>query len=156
MHLEEEEVLKILSFCRNIGVLVEGAPKGSYEVELVLAYYKNLSVFKRYFLPLQNKLPADTKVSTLSIYSFIPCMSVSSPQCAHSACEVKMQAHATSDIMSYPLAHFFSIRSGTPRHRDHVHHQRIFSPKIYLVTRFSDVHRHQKYGPAVYQRDLSR
>ena len=37
--------------------LVEGAPKGSYEVELVLAYYKNLSVFKRYYLPLQAKLP---------------------------------------------------------------------------------------------------
>lgn len=62
VHLDEQEILKILQFCRMIGVLVEGAPKGSYEVELVLAYYKNLSVVKRYFLPLQHLLPPNTKV----------------------------------------------------------------------------------------------
>ncbi|KAK3728436.1 hypothetical protein QZH41_009482, partial [Actinostola sp. cb2023] len=65
IHLNEQEILKILRFCRDIGVLVEGAPKGSYEVELVLAYYKNLSVVKRYFLPLQDKLPVDTKTPNI-------------------------------------------------------------------------------------------
>ncbi|XP_048582483.1 uncharacterized protein LOC5520491 [Nematostella vectensis] len=61
VHLSEDEICKIITLCRNIGVLVEGAPKGSYEVELILAYYKNLSVFKRYFIPLQHKLPPDSE-----------------------------------------------------------------------------------------------
>ena len=54
--------MKLLDLLLKLGILVEGAPKGSYEVELVLAYYKNMSVFKRYYLPFLEKLPENAQV----------------------------------------------------------------------------------------------
>ena len=49
----------------KLGVLVDEAPKAGYEVELALAYFKNLSVTKRYQIPLQLKLPKDAPVCIL-------------------------------------------------------------------------------------------
>ena len=62
--LKEEVLSNLVTLFTSLGFLVEGAPKGSYDVELVLAYYKSMSVFKRYYLPLQNKLPQEPAVST--------------------------------------------------------------------------------------------
>ena len=41
---------------------MDGAPKGNYDVELVMSQYKSCSVFKRYYVPLLTKLPAELKV----------------------------------------------------------------------------------------------
>ena len=52
----------MISLFRNLGFLVEGAPKGNYDVELVMSQYKSCSVFKRYYVPLMHKLPEESKV----------------------------------------------------------------------------------------------
>lgn len=41
---------------------MDGAPKGNYDVELVMSQYKSCSVFKRYYVPLMTKLPEELKV----------------------------------------------------------------------------------------------
>jgi len=46
-----------------LAILVSGAPNASYDVELILANYKNLSVYKRYFMPFQGKLPVIPQVN---------------------------------------------------------------------------------------------
>lgn len=46
----------------KLGVIIEGAPKAGYEIELALSYFKNLSVTKRYYLPLLSKLPVELPV----------------------------------------------------------------------------------------------
>ena len=51
----------------KLGVLVDGAPKAGYEIELALSYFKNLSVTKRYHLPLLTKLPTDPPVSIMKL-----------------------------------------------------------------------------------------
>ena len=60
--LDEEELQNIISLLRSLGFLVEGAPKGNYDVELVMSQYKSCSVFKRYYVPLMTKLPEELKV----------------------------------------------------------------------------------------------
>lgn len=44
---------------------MDGAPKGNYDVELVMSQYKSCSVFKRYYVPLMTKLPEELKVRCL-------------------------------------------------------------------------------------------
>ena len=55
--LPEDQILMMIQLFTSLGVLGHGAPKGSYDVELILANFKNLSVFRRHYLPLQEKLP---------------------------------------------------------------------------------------------------
>ncbi|XP_028407976.1 uncharacterized protein LOC114530594 [Dendronephthya gigantea] len=57
-NMNEEDVKQLLPAMLQLGVLVDGAPKAGYEIELALSYFKNLSVTKRYHLPLLLKLPA--------------------------------------------------------------------------------------------------
>ena len=47
---------------------MDGAPKGNYDVELVMSQYKSCSVFKRYYVPLMTKLPAELKVQCCSFF----------------------------------------------------------------------------------------
>lgn len=63
--LDEEELQNIISLLRSLGFLVEGAPKGNYDVELVMSQYKSCSVFKRYYVPLMTKLPEELKDTTV-------------------------------------------------------------------------------------------
>ncbi len=49
-------------------ILVSGAPNASYDVELILTNYKNLSVYKRYFMPFQGKLPVIPQVTSKCIF----------------------------------------------------------------------------------------
>lgn len=60
----------MITLFRSLGFLVEGAPKGNYDVELVMSQYKTCSVFKRYYLPLMSKLPTDPKVIRLNQFNF--------------------------------------------------------------------------------------
>lgn len=50
---------------------MDGAPKGNYDVELVMSQYKSCSVFKRYYVPLMTKLPAELKVRSCSSFVFV-------------------------------------------------------------------------------------
>ena len=50
---------------QQLGVLVAGAPNAAYDVELVVPSLKNMSVYKRYFLPLQGMLPVIPQVTFL-------------------------------------------------------------------------------------------
>lgn len=50
---------------QQFGVLVAGAPNAAYDVELVVPSMKNMSVYKRYFLPLQGMLPLIPQVTFL-------------------------------------------------------------------------------------------
>ena len=67
--MNEDDIKQLLPFLLKLGVVVDGAPKAGYEIELALSYFKNLSVTKRYHLPLLLKLPSDPPVSTM-ILSF--------------------------------------------------------------------------------------
>ena len=49
---------------------MDGAPKGNYDVELVMSQYKSCSVFKRYYVPLLTKLPEELKVRCCSSFVF--------------------------------------------------------------------------------------
>ena len=49
---------------QQFGVLVAGAPNAAYDVELVVPSLKNMSVYKRYFLPLQGMLPVIPQVTS--------------------------------------------------------------------------------------------
>ena len=62
--MNEEDIKQLLPVMLKLGVISDGAPKAGYEIELALSYFKNLSVTKRYHLPLLNKLPAESPVST--------------------------------------------------------------------------------------------
>ena len=50
---------------------MDGAPKGNYDVELVMSQYKSCSVFKRYYVPLLTKLPAELKVRCYSSFAVV-------------------------------------------------------------------------------------
>ena len=52
-------------------ILVSGAPNASYDVELILTNYKNLSVYKRYFMPFQGKLPIIPQVCQCILKHFM-------------------------------------------------------------------------------------
>ena len=60
--LKEDDLSAVVSLFTSLGFLVDGAPKGGYDVELLLPNYKNTSVFKRYYIPLQSKLPKEPPV----------------------------------------------------------------------------------------------
>ena len=62
--MNEEDIKQLLPVMLKLGVISDGAPKAGYEIELALSYFKNLSVTKRYHLPLLNKLPTEPPVST--------------------------------------------------------------------------------------------
>ena len=64
--MDEGDCKQILAVLLKLGVLVDGAPKASYEIELALSYFKNLSVTTRYHLPLLLKLPKSAAVSFVS------------------------------------------------------------------------------------------
>lgn len=68
--MDEEELQNVISLFRRLGFLVEGAPKGNYDVELVMSQYKSCSVFKRYYVPLLPKLLAEPKVSNDIVTSY--------------------------------------------------------------------------------------
>lgn len=59
--LEEEELQCVIGLFRGLGFLMEGAPKGNYDVELIMSQYKSCSVFKRYYIPLLSKLLAESE-----------------------------------------------------------------------------------------------
>ncbi|XP_074610204.1 uncharacterized protein LOC141864376 isoform X2 [Acropora palmata] len=63
--LEEEQLQNVISLFRSLGFLVEGAPKGNYDVELILSQYKSCSVFKRYYVPLLSKQQTESKDTTI-------------------------------------------------------------------------------------------
>ena len=71
--MNEEDIKQLLPVMLKLGVISDGAPKAGYEIELALSYFKNLSVTKRYHLPLLNKLPTEPPVSTslLSCINYI-------------------------------------------------------------------------------------
>ena len=58
-NMNEEDIKQLLPVMLKLGVISDGAPKAGYEIELALSYFKNLSVTKRYHLPLLNKLPTE-------------------------------------------------------------------------------------------------
>ena len=66
-NMNEDDIKQLLPFLLKLGVIVDGAPKAGYEIELALSYFKNLSVTKRYHLPLFLKLPNDPPVSNMAI-----------------------------------------------------------------------------------------
>ena len=57
----------MISLFRSLGFLVEGAPKGNYDVELIMSQYKSCSVFKRYYVPLLSKQQTESKVCYLLV-----------------------------------------------------------------------------------------
>ncbi|CAB4027346.1 Hypothetical predicted protein [Paramuricea clavata] len=58
-NMNEEDIKQLLPAMLKLGVILEGAPKAGYEIELALSYFKNLAVTKRYHLPLLMKLPPE-------------------------------------------------------------------------------------------------
>jgi hypothetical protein len=71
--MNEEDIKQLLPAMLKLGVILEGAPKAGYEIELALSYFKNLAVTKRYHLPLLMKLPAEPPVSiALSVLNCSP------------------------------------------------------------------------------------
>lgn len=66
--MDEEELQNVISLFRSLGFLVEGAPKGNYDVELVMSQYKSCSVFKRYYVPLMPKLPEESQVGNSVVF----------------------------------------------------------------------------------------
>ena len=61
--IDESDIKKLLPAMIKLGILIDEAPKAGYEIELALSYFKNLSVTKRYYLPLLLKLPKTVSVS---------------------------------------------------------------------------------------------
>lgn len=59
---------------QQVSVLTPGAPNATYDVELVVPGMKNLSVYKRYFLPFQGTLPVIPQVNywEAKIYTSAP------------------------------------------------------------------------------------
>ncbi len=60
--LDEDQAKLLIKVMEWLVILVSGAPNASYDVELILTNYKNLSVYKRYFMPFQGKLPVIPQV----------------------------------------------------------------------------------------------
>eukprot|EP00795_Rhopilema_esculentum_P002312 gene2312-17941_t len=61
--LDEDQAKLLIKVMEWLVILVSGAPNASYDVELILTNYKNLSVYKRYFMPFQGKLPVIPQVN---------------------------------------------------------------------------------------------
>eukprot|EP00794_Sanderia_malayensis_P006311 gene6311-7033_t len=61
--LDEYQAKLLIKVMEWLVILVSGAPNASYDVELILTNYKNLSVYKRYFMPFQGKLPVIPQVN---------------------------------------------------------------------------------------------